>query len=190
MTAARVVLPTFPVIIAGTPYLVGVPASVQATIRQHRHRVLTDDPNVDPLDGHLMLTRLKVSFGLALLDGRCDVTEDDWRVAGQLIEVSNRVRADLKTVMADRRSRDNRARAHAQADRQQIVDERMTEDRQRRVAKAIVRKLEREASATKRELRKAVTTSIRVDFDPVLDVLLDNGTVCCRDGERYALASR
>jgi hypothetical protein len=170
--------------------LVAVPASVQATIRSHRHRVLTGDPDVDPLDGHLMLTRLKVSFGLALLDGRRDITGDDWGVAGQLIEVSNTVRADLKRVVADRRRRDNNAKAHAQADRQQIIDERLTEDRQRRVASAIVRKLQRETRATKRDLRKAVTTSIRAEFDPVLDVLLENGTIACGDdGEGYVLAS-
>src|SRR4029077_11681260 len=31
------------------------------------------------LDGHLLLTRLKVAAALALLDGRVDVDDDDWR---------------------------------------------------------------------------------------------------------------
>jgi hypothetical protein len=75
--------------------MVRTPESVQRAIKMHRHRVLTGDRAVDPLDGHLTLARLKVAFGLALLDSHAGITEDDWRIAGQLIEVSNRVRADL-----------------------------------------------------------------------------------------------
>lgn len=188
MQPARVVVPMFPAIITGTPYEIGVPSSVRAIIRTHRHRVLTGAPDVDPLDGHLMLTQLKVSFALALLESRRDISEDDWRIAGHLIEVSNRTRADMRATLADSSKRANIARAHAQADRQQVIDGRLVEDRQRRVANAIVRRLEREKRATKRELRKGVSAVIRGEFDAVLDTLLENGTVASYDGG-YGLAS-
>ncbi|WP_204161271.1 MULTISPECIES: hypothetical protein [Mycolicibacterium] len=185
---ARVVVPMFPAIITGTPYEIGVPSAVRVIIRTHQHRVLTGAPDVDPLDGHLMLTRLKVSFALALLDSRRDISEDDWSIAGHLIEVSNRTRTDMRATLADSSKRANIARAHAQADRQRVIDDRLVEDRQRRVASAIVRRLEREKRATKRELRKGVSAVIRGEFDAVLDTLLDNGTVVSYDDGRYGLA--
>ncbi|MCF6391041.1 bifunctional DNA primase/polymerase [Mycobacterium sp. MBM] len=173
--AARVVLPTFPTVIPGTPHMVRTPSSVQEAIRMHRHGVLTGDTEVDPLDSHLMLTRLKVAFALALIDGHANVTDDDWRVAGQLIEVSNRVRTDLKRQLADRRKRDNRAKAHAQADRQQIIDERQGEDRHTRVWKAIVRKLSKVQAATRRDLQRACDSTVARDFPAVFDSAVDQG---------------
>jgi hypothetical protein len=190
--AARLVIPTtFPSVIPGTPYFVRTPASARRAIRQHRHLVVVGDTQVDPLDGHLMLTRLKVGFGLALLEGRNHITDDDWRIAGQLIDISNRVRARLFATLADSRKKANAARASEQADRQLIIDDRLTHERHRRVSEAIVRKLQRAVRASRRELAKAVTSSIRSDFEPVLDILLDNGTVCLVEGGgHYELAQR
>ncbi len=187
--AARVVVPTsFPSVIPGTPYFVRTPESARSMIKQHRHLVVIGDTGVDPLDGHLMLTRLKVGFGLALLEGRKHITDDDWRVAGQLIDISNRVRAGLFATLADRRKKANAARAGEQADRQVIIDDRLTQERHRRVSEAIVRKLQRVGNATRRELAKAVTSALRDDFEPVFDTLLDNGTVTPVGDGRYVLA--
>jgi len=187
---AEVVIPAFPTVITGTPYLIGVPQSVRAAIEQFRYLVEIGSDQVDPLDGHLMLLRLKVAFAMAVLDGRRDIAEDDWRIAGQLIEVSNRVRAEMRDVVRDRQKRANSARAHAQAERQTIIDDRLSEERQQRVAGAIQRKLQRVGQATRRELLKSCTLAIRGDFDPVFDALLDSGVIVRgADGEQYGLAS-
>jgi hypothetical protein len=186
---ARVVLPVFSPILEGVPYFIGEPDHVQQVLREHRHLVLTGSDDVDPLDGHLMLTRLKVSFGLALLDGRRDISEDDWRIGGDLILVSNRLRGDMRRVVAERRKRVNSARAHEQADRQAIVVDRLSEQSQQRVSEAIVRKLQRVGQATRRDLRDSVTTAIRTEFNPVFELLLDSGAVVrCEGGDRYELA--
>ncbi|WP_372507743.1 bifunctional DNA primase/polymerase [Mycobacterium barrassiae] len=186
---ARVAVPTsFPSPIPGSPYLVRIPASARSAIRQHRHLVVVGNDDVDPLDGHLMLTRLKVGFGLALLEGRKHITDDDWRIAGQLIGISNRVRAGLFATLADRKKKANAARAGEMADRQLIINDRLTDHRHRRVTKAILSKLQRVGRATRRELAKAVTSSLRDDFDPVFDTLLENGTVKPERDGRYELA--
>jgi hypothetical protein len=187
--ASRVCVPTsFPTPIADTPYFVAIPVSARAMIKRHRHRVVIGDPSIDPLDSHLMLTRLKVGFGLALLDGRTGVSDEDWNIAGELIGVSNRARADLRKVIAKRRTNANAARAHDQADRQVIIDERLMAERSRRVSEAVERKLRRETRATRRQLSKAVTSTLRGDFDAVFDIMLENGTVVpCEGGRRYAL---
>jgi hypothetical protein len=189
MPPARVALPVFTPIMEGEPYLIREPDDVIRVIREHRHQVNIGSDEVDPLDGHLMLTRLKVSFGLALLEGRQNISDDDWRIAGQLIAVSDQVRSRMRDMVTEGRKRLNSARAHEMADRQVLVDDRLTEERQRRVSKAILAKLDRVGQATRRELKKAVTLKIRADFDPVLEILLDNGAlVRCEGGDRYELA--
>lgn len=183
LPAARVVVPTFPTVITGVPYLIDVPASVKREIQWQRFWVQTGRTDVDPLDGHLMLTRLKVGFGLALLDGRRDITEDDWRIAGQLISVSNEVRADLRSVLSERRKRDNRAKAHARADAQQVMDERQSEDRRSRVWNAMVRKLSKVNTASRRDLQRACDSTIARDFSLVFDEAVDEGHLVIAEGD-------
>lgn len=168
-----VILPDF----GHDEYIIEVPASVTNEIVDHRQIALTGSDDVDPLDGHLMLTRLKVAFALALLDGRKDINESDWKIGGELLDVSAQVRADMRDVAADKRRRENTARAHDQADRQSIVETRLSDDRQERVAKAITRKLERTGHATRRELHMACTQEIRPDFGTVFEFFLDEGFI-------------
>lgn len=164
-------------------YLVGVPSSVQEEILDHRHLVLTGSDEVDPLDGHVMLTRLKVAFGLALLDERQDISEGDWHIAGQLLVVSANVRINMQAAVADSRRRQNTARAHEQAQRQVIVETQLTGDRQARVASAITRKLKRSGRASRSVLRRVCDHSIRHEFDPVFDVLLEKQIIAPCDGD-------
>ena len=108
--------------------------------------------------------------------------------------MSKQVRADLRTAVADRRRRDNTARAHDQADREQIVAARLDDDRQKRVSLAIIRKLKRTGRATRRELRIACTRAIRYDFDPVFEMLVDKEFLVCQPGgdgraDEYKLAA-
>ena len=44
------------------------------------------------LDGHALFAREKFAFGLAVLDGRAEMTSEDWRRAGIAAEVSSYVR--------------------------------------------------------------------------------------------------
>jgi hypothetical protein len=166
--AARVVIPGFSTIIEGGPYLIG-------------------SEDVDPLDKHLMLVRLKVAFGLALLDGRRDITEDDWRIAGQLIDVSNRVRSEMRAVITERHRSANTARAHDQADREAIITDRLSERTQQRVKRAISNKLQLVGQASRRVLKKNCDKKIRGEFDTVFDLLVDTGfLVCCETGDGRA----
>lgn len=173
--------------------VVAVPGEARAEVREHRHRVLKGDPGVDPLDGHLLLTQLKVAFALAVLDGRIHINSDDWKLGHELIEVSNATRAGLVAVVEDRRRRENEAKALDAADREAIVAARLTETKQRRVAQAITRKLQNVSKATRKELRQACAAAIRDDFDPVFNLFIDKGfLVCCEKeegrAERYRLA--
>lgn len=188
--AARVAVPTFPTVITGAPHLVRIPSSVREEVRSARRSTNWGSTDVDPLDGHLNLTRLKVSFGLALLEGRPDVTEDDWRIAGQLIEMSNRTRAGMRATLAANRKRASTARAHDEADRKIITDERMADDRHRRVWGTIVRKLSKVSTATRRDLQRACDSSISRDFPSVFDWALDQEKLVIAGGDGNATLYR
>ena len=58
----------------------------------------------DPLDSHISLVRAKVAGLLALMDGgRLNVTEEDWRLAGCIVEESCQVRDRCLTRMHEAR---------------------------------------------------------------------------------------
>ncbi|MDR3660852.1 MAG: hypothetical protein P4L86_10730 [Mycobacterium sp.] len=174
-------------------YEVPIPVLVADEIDAHRYRVLTGADDVDPLDGHLMLTRLKVGFALAILAGRKAIDADDWKIAGDLIEVSADVRSEMQAAVDERRRRDNQAKALDAADRDAIISARLSEASEHRVSQAIIRKLQRCGSATRRELRQSCASAIRADFEPVFDMFLDKRFIAraeCVDGkaDRYELA--
>lgn len=169
-------------------FVVETPDSVKAAIDEHRWRVLTGAHGVDPLDGHLMLTRLKVAFALMLLDatpdaegtwvgGRREITEDDWRLAGHLLDVSTATRSAMRSAVDEARRRDNRARGRADAEREVIKVERLEESAIARTRKAILSKLEADKRATRSKLRQACTSILRDYFDPVFDALIGDGFV-------------
>ena len=131
----------------------------------------------------LMLVRLKVAFGLALLEGRLDINEDDWRIAGQLMEVSDRVRTSARETLRARHQRTIRSRALDQADRELIIGDRLTEDRQKRVYGAIKRKLDKVISAKRWQLEQACTSTLRDEFPAVFDYLVDQELLVVDGGE-------
>jgi hypothetical protein len=46
----------------------------------------------DPLDSHSVFCRLKIAAGLALMETRLDITDDDWRISGLIMVRSSAVR--------------------------------------------------------------------------------------------------
>lgn len=81
------------------------------TIDASRVRALRGE--IDPLDGHSLLTRLKVSAALALLAGHAGVRSSDWKLGELLMRISDATRegirrelnrrADMEVDMAGRR---------------------------------------------------------------------------------------
>lgn len=172
-----------------------IPDAARAAIDAHRVAVLHVDPDVDPLDGHVLVVRAKVAAGLMALDGRTSVTDEDWQLAGTVMEVSKIVRDACQRAIDDAAKRANRARGHDEAERAQIREDRLTTHSQKRVADAIYRKLSKVRQATKYQLRQFCSASIRSEFEAVLETLLEHGAivVCQSDGnefrQEYALAS-
>lgn len=165
---------------------VPVPDIARNAIRRHRLAVLREE-DVDPLDGHRMLTGLKVAAALAILDGRIEVTEEDWKLAGVLLRVSDRTRAGVQRAAAERARGEARARAEARATEAGIMADR-AEDREReRVRGSILRYLDKRTVATRKELRVNLRSELRSLLDSELSELDSEGAITY-DGAVYRMA--
>ncbi|MFT4202173.1 bifunctional DNA primase/polymerase [Gordonia sp. (in: high G+C Gram-positive bacteria)] len=54
----------------------------------------------DALDGHALFTREKVAAALAVLEGRSDMTIEDWDLSGVVMEMSDRTRRQVEQDLA------------------------------------------------------------------------------------------
>jgi len=77
---------------------------------------------VGGLDSHAHLHRLKVAGLLAILDGRMDVGEGDWRLAGMVWEVSCAVRAQVLRLVALEAERSESASVERNATRELVAE--------------------------------------------------------------------
>jgi hypothetical protein len=103
----------------------------------------------DALDGHAMLTRLKVAALLAVMHHRSVVCETDWKLSAEVMDVSDRTREWIvnEAKRADREKVRNRAIARAVGD--EVYDSRLLDS----VKRSVVRMLDRDGEQAGNELR-------------------------------------
>ncbi|MFF0240578.1 hypothetical protein ACFYRW_10125 [Rhodococcus pyridinivorans] len=165
---------------------VKVPDSVVEEIRRARYdRVI--GVSTDPMASHRFLCQEKTAVGLAILDGRIDINEDDWRIAGQVMRVSDRTRDHMLRVLEEQRRKVNRARAEERAEADGIVEDRASERIRKRARDAVIRVLERRGQCSRKQLRGDMRHELRRELDATLADLIDEGHVSELGGE-YALA--
>jgi hypothetical protein len=128
----------------------------------------------DALDGHALLTRLKVAAALAILEGRCEVRDADWNLSGAVMAVSDRTREMCVKVLAEESLRNNKQQAVAEAARTIVVQERVNEAAVQRVARTLRRALAKAGIEGRSggELRRAVAGPDRQYFDAALTSLV------------------
>jgi hypothetical protein len=139
------------------------------------HRGQTDALNV-----HSNLTRLKVAVALMVLDGRTEPSVDDWELAGSVMTISTHTREALQQEAARKRKHDNRAKAHAQADRDDIISERERARVGKRIIDAVINKINSDGPTSRNGLLKACTSAIRGEFEFVFNILVNEKVIVCQ----------
>jgi hypothetical protein len=161
---------------AGVTFELNVPEAAVNAIRAHRRAVLREDRGVDPLDGHALLTRVKVAVGLMALDGRAVISTADWGLAGFVMDVSNYTRERCQRTLAEQSRKVNTARALATADREEIISERKLQ----RCKDGIVRATSRLPDGSlipHNQLRRSLKSDVRDYFDAATGELIDEGRI-------------
>jgi hypothetical protein len=150
--------------------LLTVDPAIEAELKVAGYARATGRVRTDPLDAHAGLLRLRIAALLALLDDRFNVTTDDWRLAGVVLDTSNRVRAHVQAQIAavadeeERKQASRRVRVAVESDA--AVERRRVVDR----AEWIARKVQAEPDRwTRKDLRMACRSDRRPEFDDGLD---------------------
>jgi hypothetical protein len=149
-----------------------------AALARHRGQV-------DALDGHSLLARLKVAAALGILHGEASVTTTYWEMAGSLMTVSDVTRASVANTLADHRRRSNVARGEADAERTIIREKRTHEEAVRRVTLSVERKLGGVDWTPHGQLRKSLASADRSHFETAIDALHAAGRIEIQDGEYH-----
>ena len=131
----------------------------------------------EALDGHSLLTRTKVAAALALLDERTRINEEDWQLSGTVMAVSDTQRARCQAALLADRIHVNEAQAFAEAEKAVIIEARVSQEKLRKVAATIRRRLAvvGEEGASLGKLKAAVASHDRQYFAAALDALIISG---------------
>ncbi|EWT05049.1 hypothetical protein N864_07600 [Intrasporangium chromatireducens Q5-1] len=174
---------------SGTRTVLPVYPPAEAAIRQSaraRHR-----GEVDPLDGHALLCRLKTAAALGLFNGHAEVTEEDWALSSIVMAISDHTRASVVRSLLTRRDAATVARGRADGLRESVAAEVRAGEAAKRVGRTILRKLDGDWT-NHSDLRRAIAHRDREHFDDAIERLqaagliesedVDNGAA---DGARY-----
>ncbi|OBG58887.1 MULTISPECIES: hypothetical protein [unclassified Mycobacterium] len=149
-----------------------VPQVARDAIERHQLDYHHGEPGIDPLDGHALLTQLKVAAALMVLDERTSISDDDWELAGQVMARSDGTRDAVAREAAEQRRRRNRAKAADTAER----DDYLSDSRVQRAKRTILRwlsKLPDGKAMAHHELRRRLQAKDRDDFDPAIAELIE-----------------
>jgi hypothetical protein len=131
-----------------------------------------------PVDSHSMLTREKVAAGLTILDGRTEVTDDDWALSGVIMTVSDRTRAVCAQALRQEAQKENVGKALQEAERSIIVSERVDEEAIRKVTSRVrVRLASNGGGMLHNELRKALRSTERPHMEAAISALMVTGAL-------------
>lgn len=141
----------------------------------------------EALDGHWMLTRLKVAATLAILHHRSVISDLDWALSDVVMAQSTRTR-DWIVVESKKATRQKvRDRALSRAAGDEFISDRKLD----RAKKAVLRWLERDGELSKRDLRPKLKADIRDQFTAALAELVADGLLIetqVPNGSKYRLS--
>lgn len=131
----------------------------------------------DPLDGQKLLAREKVAAALGILDGRYSITDEDWQLAGIVIEHSDHVRDQVRHELANKSAEIEQVRTRAAATRAAATAEAVIEATVQRVAKNMLRHVRDAGEIPYHQLLKKIAARDRDYLEEALDRLRAAGLV-------------
>lgn len=145
------------------PHPMEVDPAIVSEIRHAHAAMQRGEVEVDPLDAHRRLVKLKLAGVLAVLDGRHDIGADDWALAERIMTHSDSVRAWVISEAARRQQSLELAGTLRQVDREAIVERSAASRALSRAAKVVYRCADRHAPTpiTKRQAHAAIASRDR-----------------------------
>jgi hypothetical protein len=153
-----------------------------------RARVRANHNDGSDMESHLRYTQLKVSAGLALLDGRCDVSDEDWSLAEYVMSVSTRTRENVQQHLAAKVHEADLAAGRREGVRRAEADTSQRRSVNTRIAKRLLMLLSYDEFRTVTKITRNEFNS--ADRSIVPDVLIELVTVKLIEREEYTYHGR
>jgi hypothetical protein len=136
----------------------------------------------DDMGSHALYTRLKVAAGLALLDGRDSVGEDDWELSAYVMRVSDRTRNMIAAHLQQKASEANVARGRAEGVRIVAANRTVQDDARLRISQNVLKHV-RAANGwiSYVTLRNKIAQRDRDEVQGIIDELVTSGTLESRE---------
>ncbi|WP_298045701.1 hypothetical protein [uncultured Citricoccus sp.] len=161
-----------------------VPDEVVAVIRDaHAARGRGEG---EALDGHALFSREKVAVALAVLDGRTDMSLEDWELSGHVMAMSDWTRTQIQARLTVKARQADEARADRDARIADRTEEAREEKALKRVGRALVRRLAN-GEMTLGDLRRKTTSRDRGFVEDAIHRLVDAGVVATREAHESVL---
>jgi hypothetical protein len=171
-------VPNFDVIHGGE--YIEVDPEVAKGIRARNLAAARGETDIDPLDSHRDLSRLKVAAILGVIDGRKSVTQEDWKLAGMVMRASSAVRQWVLEV-SRKKATEAETVYTKRAVRREIAVENAVEERALiSGAKSLARKVHNtEGVATKGVISRAVASKHKqiVSLDEMIFYAIEQGWI-------------
>jgi hypothetical protein len=188
----RVAVECMPDPVSGAPRsetVMGYTEAIRLEIREAaRQRKILGAQAGEEFDGHAILNRFKIAGHIALCDGRLNITDEDWALAGMVVTASSGalrwVRAVVTWAGALEAQKVALGRGRSRVIEESVVQAHGETGARKRVADAVLRFLGRTESQgmKKSELRRKLQAADRHLLDEgVLDALMQAGQVRFED---------
>ena len=145
----------------GLPNEMRIVDQVRQVIVSRRYSIVQGELSPDPLETHIDLLRLKTAGLLALMDGRFEISVDDWALADRLYGSSRELLATVGRVKNEAEIDRQRGAGRAQAVRELTAQDVMAEAVTERVAKHLARKVHDHGMTSFRDLHNSVASRDR-----------------------------
>ncbi|MGV9713983.1 bifunctional DNA primase/polymerase [Gordonia sp. NPDC003424] len=158
-------------------HVVRVPQDVVDLVDAERKAKLAGDFGIE-LDSHATMTRLKIAGALMWLNGRTEaVTDEDWELAGIVMALSNRTRAETLGVLRDRADEANTAKGRAEGKREVAKAEVVGAAELERAVKNVRKHVQNAGRMTRRDGVKKLRPELRDHYDEAVDRLVAAGVI-------------
>lgn len=118
---------------------------IRAEVRQHHAAVTRGEKDINPLDTHRNLAKMKIAAILGMLDGRYGIELGDWELAERVMTHSDGVRSWVQAEAA-RKARDREeSTVRRQIAREAVVEDSAAQRALERATKAVAKLAERHA---------------------------------------------
>lgn len=150
---------------------IDVATPIATELRNERTKIVNGELTLDALDSHHGLARLKVAGLLAVLEGRTNITVDDWALAAMFKATSARVRAGVVGHLADVERQREQATTHRLVRRDAAIADNAISRTVERCAKAVGRRVHREGEVTRGEAWRSLASRDRqaVTIDEIVE---------------------